>query len=75
MHDDWLVHGQEKKSLILDGQREFETDKEYLSHLIGQIKSHIIENSEIRDENFWDRNENEKQETTEQRNALHFYAK
>ena len=33
-------------NLILDGQREFETDKNYLNELINQIKSYIIENSE-----------------------------
>jgi len=34
------------ENLILDGQREFETDKNYMNELINRIKSYIIENSE-----------------------------
>ena len=49
MHDEWLIEGRDKTCLVLDGQREFETDKQYLNELIAQIKSYIVENSHIQD--------------------------
>lgn len=32
-------------TLVLDGQREFESDRVYMNELISQIKCFIVENS------------------------------
>jgi hypothetical protein len=62
LHDNWLIEGRDKSSLILDGQREFETDKDYLNQLILQIKSYIIENSNIQDVEYFGSSQQSKHE-------------
>ena len=59
LHDDWLIHGKEHNSLVLDGQKQFETDKEHLNSLIAKIKSYIVENSNINNEQFFSSKQNE----------------